>query len=82
MATLKGLVQSVVGRTDWRTAITADGMMTEILPVQEIARGGQEAAEAGLPVSSCPFPYGSERARRWCLAYHGRAMELLAEIDS
>lgn len=54
-------------------------------PMQDIAqitRSAHQAAEAGAPVSECPYPDHWEAAQRWYRAYRARAMELQAEATT
>lgn len=54
-------------------------MAEQIIPIDEITRRAQHAADSGLPVTACPYPENSEAAIRWQKAYHAREMDLLAE---
>lgn len=78
---IKDLLQKFLTGGDWQTAIAVDGMTIEIVPAQRISSHAHEAAEAGLSLSACPFPPGSQRARHWCYAYHGKALELLGKTE-
>lgn len=54
-------------------------MAEQIIPIDDITRRAQQAVEAGLPVTACPFTENTEAAIRWQKAYHAREMERLSE---
>ena len=56
-------------------------MSGQIVPVSEIVDHAHHAAEAGYPVTFCPYPDGSPPADRWRVAYWARDRELRAEVE-
>ena len=56
-------------------------MTGQILPIQQITDNARQAAEAGRPVTECPFPDGSEYADRWRIAFYAKEQEIRAEVE-
>jgi hypothetical protein len=47
-----------------------------IISIAGIIQHAHEAAEQGRPASVCRYPFHSEAAERWHVAYHARQKEL------
>lgn len=56
-------------------------MSGQIIPVAEIVGHAHSAADAGQPVTVCPYPESSPPADRWQVAYWARERELRAELE-
>jgi hypothetical protein len=47
-----------------------------IVSIAGIIQHAHEAAEQGRPATACRYPFHSEAAERWHVAYHARQKEL------
>jgi hypothetical protein len=82
MISQETLVPSIlVISVDWYATLGGDNVI-QILPAQEIINHAQATAEAGLPVTVCPYPADSAHANRWRLAFYAREKELRAEVEA
>jgi len=57
-------------------------MAEPLIPISTIVRDARQAADAGLPITDCPYPDYWEAADRWRKAYYAREQELLAEVTT
>ena len=56
-------------------------MSGQIVPVSEIVDHAHGAADAGRPITECPYPDNSPPADRWRVAYWARERELRSELE-